>query len=326
MIAGIYGRKENMSENYSEHFNEIVDKAKAAGTPMRTVIAGADVDNILQGALDAQEDGFIEPILVGNYKKIMDTLERLGYTDRKFDIQPVSYDINVVQYAIEMVRAGNADALLRGNTQTRDFLLPILNKANHLLKKDSLVTHVVLMGVPDYDRLLAVSDVTLLINPTLKEKEGVIRNMVSALNMFGIDKPNVALLSLVEKPSFHMKDTVEAQTLVMEHNESPIANCNLAGPIAYDLIMSKKAAELKDYECPYCGEFDGIVVSSLISGNLMVKVLETNGGATGCGILMGSNIPIAITSRSDKKEETYLSLAACAAMFNSPNKKAYYGE
>ena len=91
----------------------------------------------------------------------------------------------------------------------------------------------------------------------------------------------------------------------------------MAGPIAYDLIMSKEAARLKGYDCPWCGEFDGIVVPNLSSGNMMVKVLQRNAGASGCGILVGARIPIAIASRSDEPEQSYLSLAACTAMWAS---------
>ena len=222
-----------------------------------------------------------------------------------------------MQYAIEMVRAGEADALMRGNTQTRDFLMPVLNKANHLIREDALVTHVVFLQVAGYERVLAISDVTLLINPPLEMRKKVVANMVRALKVFGVEKPNIALLSLVESPSFQMRDSVEDQTMVRQHASRPIADCNLVGPIAYDLIMSKEAARLKGYDCPFCGEFDGIVVPNLFSGNLLVKVLQRNAGATGCGILVGAKIPIAICSRADEPEQAYLSLAACTAMWAS---------
>lgn len=306
-----------MSETYAKEFDEIVEKAKAAKKPMRVALAGADVENMLVGLFDAAADGFVEPILIGNETKITALLDKLGLRDRSYELQPIDADANAVQYAIEMCNAGKADCLMRGNTQTRDFLMPVLNKANHLIKPDALVTHVVFLKVPDYDRLLAVSDVTLLINPTIEGRRGVAINMVKALKVFGVEKPNIALLSLVEKPSFQMRDTVEDQTLVREHARRPIADCNLAGPIAYDLIMSKEAARLKGYDCPWCGEFDGIVVPNLMSGNLLVKVLQRNAGATGCGILVGAKIPIAICSRSDESEQAYLSLAACAAMWDS---------
>ena len=306
-----------MSEVYAKEFDGIVAKAKAVRKPMRVALAGADVENMLRGLFDAQADGFAEPILIGNEEKIRTLLKKLDLEGRPFDLQPIGEDTNAVQYAIEMCNAGKADALMRGNTQTRDFLMPVLNKANHLIKPDALVTHVVFLKVPDYDRLLAISDVTLLINPSAEGRREVAKNLVHALKAFGVEKPNIALLSLVETPSFQMRDTVEDQTMVRDHQRRPIADCNLAGPIAYDLIMSKEAARLKGYDCPWCGEFDGIVVPNLMSGNLLVKVLQRNAGATGCGILVGAKIPIAICSRSDESEQAYLSLAACAAMWDS---------
>ncbi len=306
-----------MNNPYAKEFNTIIEKAKAARRPMRVAVAGADVENILRGLFAAQEDGFVEPILVGRESKITRMLEELGFSQRPYTLQPVGRDTDPVQFAIEMINAGDADALLRGNTQTRDFLMPVLNKANHLIKEDALVTHVVFLQVPGYEKLLAVSDVTLLINPSVQGRKEVVRNMVKALRVFDIQHPNIALLSLVEKPSYQMRDTVEDQTMVREHQSRPIADCELYGPIAYDLIMSKEAARLKGYDCPACGEFDGIVVPNLMSGNLMIKILQHNAGAQGCGILVGAKIPIAISSRSDAPEQTYLSLAACAAMWAS---------
>ena len=306
-----------MKIEYAEEFKGVGAKAKAAQKPMRVAIAGADVENILLGAFAAQEEGFVEPILVGREKKIREMLKRLGLEDRPYQLQPIDSSANAVQYAIEMIQAGQADALMRGNTQTRDFLMPVLNKANHLIRKDALVTHVVFLKVPGYERVLAISDVTLLIYPDEGERREVARNLVRALNVFGVEKPNIALLSLVETPSFQMRDTVEDDNIVRQHQRRPIADCNIVGPIAYDLIMSKEAARLKNYDCPYCGEFDGIVVPNLSTGNVMIKVLQRNAGATGCGILVGATIPIAICSRSDAPDQAFLSLAACAAMWAS---------
>ena len=306
-----------MKIEYAKEFDRVVEKARAARKPMRVAIAGADAENILLGAFAAQEDGFVEPILVGREKKIREVLKRLGLEDRSYQLQAVDGNTNSVQYAIEMIQAGQADALMRGNTQTRDFLMPVLNKANHLIRKDALVTHVVFLKVPGYEKLLAVSDVTLLIFPDESERREVAKNLVRALNVFGVEKPNIALLSLVEKPSFQMRDTVEDDNIVRQHKYRPIADCNIVGPIAYDLIMSKEAARLKGYDCPYCGEFDGIVVPNLSTGNVMIKVLQRNAGATGCGVLVGARIPIAISSRSDDPTQAYLSLAACTAMWAS---------
>ena len=314
-----------MSVEFAKEYESIVNKARAEGKRMRVALAGADSESILKGLFEAEADGFVEPILIGNYKKIQDMTERLGLKDRHYDLQPVDDSTNVVQYAIEMIKSGNADCLMRGNTSTRDLLMPVLNKANHLVRDDRLVTHVVFLKIPGYEKLLAVSDVTLLINPTADGRREVLKNIVRALRVFDITHPNIALLAMVEKPSFQMRDTVEDQTMVREHEQRPIADCNIAGPIAYDLIMSKEAARLKNFDCPYCGEFDGIVVPNLMSGNLLIKVLQMNAGAESCSILVGAKVPVAITSRSDSPDKAYLSLAACTAMWKDPDHK-YFGQ
>lgn len=306
-------RRIPMSLNYPEEFNILVEKAKAYGKPVRVAVAAADCENILKGVFAAQEEGFVYPILVGNEEKINKVLDAIGMRDRKYSVHVCHGGDNPVQYAIEMINSGDADVLMRGNTQTRDYLLPILNKMNHLVDPGKLVTHVTFLKVPDLNRVIGVSDVTLLINPTMDEKIEVLRNMTEAMKVLDINKPNIALLSMVEKPSFQMRDTVEDQTIVKNHLARPYADCNLAGPIAYDLIISKEAARLKGYDCPYCGEFDGIVAPNLMAGNLLVKVLEHNAGAKGFGVVVGAKVPIAIASRSDAPHDTFLSLAACVA-------------
>lgn len=306
-----------MSFEYPAEFQVIVDKAKALGRPLRVAVAAADCENILKGVFKAQEDGFVEPILVGNDVKIKAVLDKIGATNNKYSLHVCHGGDNPVQYAIEMINAGDADILMRGNTQTRDYLMPVLNKSNHLIKDNALVTHIAFLKIPGVKKIMGISDVTLLINPTMDEKIQILQNLVEGLKILNIEHPNIALLSMVEKPSYNMRDTVEDQTIVRKHKDKPYADCNIAGPIAYDLIISKEAAELKDFDCPYCGDFDGIVAPNLMSGNLMVKILQHNAGAVGFGMLVGAKIPIAIASRSDDPIHTYLSLAACVASFQN---------
>ena len=299
---------------YKTNFDFVVDKARAVEKPIRVAIAGADSENILLGAFEAEAAGFAELILVGNESRIVKMLKDLSRLTRNYTIVDVEEGKDVVQAAIDLVRAGEADVLMRGNTQTRDFLLPILDKKNDLIRKDKLLTQITMVKMPDYGRILAISDVTIIPNPDINQRKHVIKNMAGTFKALGYEHPNIAILSLVEKPTFHMIDTVEAQQIVMEHREKAIADCELVGPIAYDLIISKEAARLKGFDCPICGEFDGIVTPSLLAGNLLVKALQMHGHASSCGVIVGANIPIAITSRSDSKEQAYLSLAVCAAL------------
>ena len=123
-----------MSIEFPKEYEPIVEKARAGGKRMRVALAGADSESILKGLFEAEADGFVEPILIGNYKRIKTMVEKLGFQDRNFDLQPVDDSTNVVQFAIEMIKSGNADSLMRGNTSTRDFLMPVLNKTGETVK------------------------------------------------------------------------------------------------------------------------------------------------------------------------------------------------
>lgn len=293
-----------------QNFEQIVEKAKSTGRRNRVVIAGADAENILQGAFQAEEAGFAELILVGEGAKIEPLLDRLGLKGRRYELVEIQPGDNPTQRAIDLINQGEGDILMRGSTQTREFLLPLLDKKNGLRTK-RLITHIDLVSMPEYPKLIAIGDVTVTVRPTLNQKKDIIRNMTDTLRYVEDEKPNLALLALVEKPSFHMNDTIEARDLVKEHQRRPIADCNLVGPIAYDLILSKEAARLKGYDNPLCGDFDGIVAPSLLAGNLIVKCWQMHARARTCGVIVGAKIPCAITSRSDSADVAFLSLAFC---------------
>ena len=294
-------------------FNQIVERAKRSFRKMRVVIAGADAENILLGTFEAQDAGFATPVLVGEAEKIEPMLERLGLKDKPYSLVATQPGEDVVQAAVDVIRRGEGDVLMRGNTQTRDFLMALLDKKNEL-RTDKRLVHIDLVSMPEYPKLIAIGDVTVTIQPDIQQKKEIISRMTETLESVGYEKPNIALLSMVEEVNFHMKDTVEAQELVRSHADTPIANCNLVGPIAYDLILSKEAARLKNYDEPLCGNFDGIVVPSLLAGNLIVKCWQMHAKAKTCGVVVGAKVPVALTSRSDDKEVSFLSLAFCAAM------------
>ena len=296
-----------------KNFDRIVERAKQSFRRERVVIAGADAENILLGAFRAQEEGFATPILVGERDKIEAILTRLDLRDREYRLVETGPSDNVTQIAIDLINQGEGDVLMRGNIQTREFLIPLLDHKNNL-QTDKLLTHIDLVSMPEYPKLIAIGDVTVTIEPNLQQKKKIIQNMAETLELLGCEQPKLALLSMVEQVSFHMKDTIEAQELVRTHREHPLANCQLVGPIAYDLILSKEAARLKGYDCPLCGEFDGIIAPSLLAGNLIVKGWQMHAHATTCGVVVGAKIPVALTSRSDTPEVSFLSLAFCAAI------------
>ena len=297
-----------------ESFEGILERVPKMSCPMRVILAGADGENMIKGLFAAKEKGIAQPVLVGDRARTMTVLERFGLEREPYTMVDTPPGHNITQAAIDTLNAGGGDVLMRGNIPTRDFLMPVLDKTNRL-RTDRLMSHVSLASLPEYPKLLALSDMTVIIKPNMSQKKEIIRNTADALKAFGYENPKLALLSLVEKVTFHMQDTVEAQRLVAEQKQRPFADCELWGPIAYDLILSKEAARLKDYDCPYSGGgFDGIIAPDLSTANVLVKSWLIHAHAVTCGAVVGARVPIALTSRSADEEETYLSIVFCAVL------------
>ena len=306
---------------YEKEFDFVIQRAKSLDRPARMVVAGAECENIVKAVFEAEAQGFCQPILVGAKERILTMLKALGLYERNYVISDVpDYVVSdphsdhhpYVMRAISIINNGLGDVLVRGNTSTRNFLMPILDKKNNL--STGLVSEVALLKVPYYDKVLALSDVSVLINPSEGQRKKVVKNIVDVLNHLGIQRPKIAVLALVEKPSFHMRDTVEAQNIVRSHIIDPIADCELAGPIPWDLIVSKEAARLKGYDNPHCGEFDAVLMPNVMAGNTVMKVLTMSANVNACGVLAGTKVPVAITSRSSMEEQVFLSLCVAAAM------------
>ncbi len=309
---------------YEKEFDFVIQRAKSLERRARMVVAGADCENILKAVFEAEAQGFCRPILVGDEEKITKMLKKLGLFEREYVISHVqNFEFTndhhpYMTRAVDIINNGLGDILVRGNTSTRNFLMPILDKKHGLAT--GLVSEVALLKVPYYDKVLALSDVSVLINPSEGQRKKVVKNIVYVLEHLGIKRPKIGVLALVEKPSFHMRDTVEAQNIVRSHRMEPIADCELVGPIPWDLIVSKEAARLKGYDCPYCGEFDAVLMPSAMAGNTVMKVLTMSANVNACGVLAGTKVPVAIASRSSSEEQAYLSLCVAAAMLYEDRK------
>ena len=208
-----------------KNFDNIISRVPKLDSPLRVVLAGSDGENMLQGLFQAQKEGFVQPVLVGDRARTMVQLEKLGLDKEPYTMVDTPPGHNVTQAAIDIIHCGDGDILMRGNLPTRDFLMPVLDKKNGL-RTERLMSHVSLVSIPEYPKLLALSDMTIIVNPNPTQKKAIIKNTADALKAFGYENPKLALMALVENVNFHMPDTIEAQRLVSRSSTpSPTASC-----------------------------------------------------------------------------------------------------
>lgn len=306
-----------------KNFDDLISLVPHRDRPLRVVLAGADSDELLQGVFRAQSEGLYDkPILVNKKGRLGERLERLGLDKEPHILMETDPSHSVSGAAIDVVRYGDADILMRGGVLAHDFLAPLMDHTTGLRKEGRIMSHVSLATLPEYPKLIALADMAVIIQPDLSKKRAIIRNTVEALDALGIERPKLALMSLVEKGTFRMQDTVEAQSLVYEQSRRPFVDAELWGPISYDLIISPEAARMKRYECPWTGGgFDGIIAPELTTANTLLKSWLIHAKSTVCGAVIGAKVPIAFTSRYATSEEAYLSLAFCAILHDYYQKK-----
>ncbi len=175
------------------------------------------------------------------------------------------------------------------------------------------MSHIFVMKIPSYPRLMLISDAAINIYPDLNDKKDIVQNAVDlALNM-GIKYPKVAILSAVETVSSKMQSTLDAAALCKMADREQIRGGILDGPLAFDNVVSIEAAKVKGITSVVAGRADVLIVPDLESGNMLVKQLEYLSNAQSAGIVLGAKVPIILTSRSDTLV-TRLASSALAAI------------
>lgn len=295
-----------------KNFQEIIDKVKGTPSKKRMVIAAAGEEHTLQAAIHAKNEGIITPILVGDKKEIDKILNALGENIPKEDIYDVSDVVKAAEKAVELVREGKGDFLMKGFLDTSVILKAVVNKESGL-GKGSVMSHFTMFEVPNYEKILVVVDGGMVTYPTLEQKKAIIENTVGVLNSYGYEEPKVGVLACVEKVNPKMPETVEADALAKMNINGELTGCTVAGPISYDCAMDKEIAKTKKYESPVAGNADILVAPNIHAGNIMGKMLAVTCEAKMAGFIVGAKCPIVLTSRGSSTEEKYLSIVMSAA-------------
>ena len=288
--------------------NELVEQARRTGKK-RLAVAAADEVEILRAAEEARREGFAEPILVGDAPSISSACDKAGLEANNYTIVDFPNARDAAQECCRMIRRGNADLIVKGAIKTGDFMKAILDKQDGLVAND-LLSHVAVFEIPDFDRLLFVTDAAINIMPTLSEKAKIIQNAVNLAHNIGYEIPRVACLAAVEVVNADkMPDTVESAALSMMSIRGQLTGCLVDGPLALDVAISAQAAEIKGLKSPVAGRADILLAPEIVSANVLYKSLTCFAKAKVAAIVTGTIAPVILTSRADDHSTKFLSIA-----------------
>lgn len=291
-----------------KNFDQLLEAATAQKT-MRLAVAAAQDPEVLGAVAKAAEMGLIEPILVGDRQKIVElcALEQLECGNFEIIDEP---DLEAsARISVQLVRDGKSDFLMKGLIDTSILLKAVLNR-DYGLRTDSQLSHVMLYDLPTYHKLLFLTDGGMNIEPTLAEKATIIRNALSAAHALGMQTVKVACLAAKEKVNEKMPATVDARALENMCREGAFGDGALVeGPLAFDLAVSKEAAEIKGFKSEIAGDVDVLLVPNIEVGNGIGKALTYLANAESAGIIMGARVPVVLVSRADSAEVKLYSIA-----------------
>ena len=262
----------------------------------------------LEGALEADRLGLVQALLIGPEARIRALADECGLDLTGLRIVDVPHSHAAADRAVELARAGEVEALMKGSLHSDELLGAVVN-AQTGLRTERRVSHVFVLDVPRYPKPLLITDAAINVAPDFDAKVDIVQNAIDLAQALGIDRPKVAVLSAVETVTPKLRSSMDAAALSKMADRGQITGGLVDGPLAFDNAVSLAAAKTKGIESQVAGDADILVVPDLESGNMLAKQLEYLGGAQAAGLVMGAQVPIVLTSRADSAHSR---IASCA--------------
>ena len=282
---------------HNDAFAKILRRCEGIPPVRCAIVHPCDRDSLL-GAVEAAKRGLIEPVLVGPEDKIRAVALGQGVDLSPYRIISTEHSHEAAEKAVALARAGEVEALMKGSLHTDELMAAVVPSATGL-RTARRVSHVFIMDVPAYPRMLLVTDAAINIAPCARDKADIVQNAIELAHVLGIEQPRVAILAAVETVNPDMQATVDAAMLCKMADRGQITGGVLDGPLGFDNAISEEAARTKKIVSPVAGKADILLVPDLEAGNMVAKQLQYLAGADSAGIVLGTRVPIVLTSRAD---------------------------
>ena len=295
-------------------FEEIFAELKGRGAKKRMVAAWGVDSHTIAAAAKAVDLGLADVTLVGDQERIAEACKEEGVDMSIFTIVHNPDELPSVAQAVQMIREGQGDFLMKGLCSTDKFLRAILNKETGLLPPKGTLTHCTTLEIPSYHKLLFVGDVAVIPAPDIKQKQVIMECLVKTAKAVGVEKPKVAILAATEQVLSSQPATIEAAMLSKMVERGQIKGCIADGPLALDVAIDQESVDIKGLVSPVAGDADCLLFPNIESGNVFYKAnSKLVPGVKQSGILVGAKVPCVLSSRADSID-TKLNSIAIAAM------------
>ena len=300
-------------------YDRLIAEAKRTTAAKAIVVHPCD-ETSLRGAVEAAAMGLISATLVGPAAKINNVAREHNLDIGKCELVDVAHSDAAASKAVELIRAGQGELLMKGSLHTDELMRPVTASATGL-RTERRISHVFIMDVPTYPETLFITDAAINIFPDLDAKRDIVQNAIDLFTQIGLGKPRVAILSAVETVTTKIPSTIDAAALCKMADRGQITGAILDGPLAFDNAIDPEAARIKGIHSPVAGRAQILVVPDLEAGNMLAKNLVYLSKADSAGLVLGARVPIVLTSRADSVRSRMASCAA-AVLYAAARRKS----
>ncbi|PWY56706.1 phosphate acetyltransferase [Legionella qingyii] len=280
-------------------------------------------EDSLEGAIEANHLGLIDPVFIGPKSKIQDIAKSIKADIGDYELIDIAESQVAAEKAVQLARERKVAALMKGSLHTDELMHAVIKKENGLRTRRR-ISHAFIMAIEKYHKPFIVTDAAINIAPDLMVKKDIIQNAVDLFHAFSKEiVPKVALLSAVETVHPEMTSTTDAACLAKMAEREQITGAIVDGPFAYDNVFSLHAAQTKNIKSTVIGDVDIFVVPNLEAGNILAKQMVLIADALSAGIILGAAVPIILTSRSDNIRSRIASCAVAVMMANAKKTREY---
>ena len=295
-------------------FSDIFASLASRGAKKRMIAAWGVDSHTIVAASKAVDLGIVEVTIVGDSPMVARVCTEEGIDVFKFTLVDNPVEQSAVAEAVDLIRQGKGDILMKGLCSTDKFLRAILNKDTGLLPPKGTLTHVGVIENPNYHKLLFLGDMAVIPAPDFKQKQIIMGHLVATAHSAGIELPKVAIIAASEQMLTSMPACMEAAQLAKMVDRGQIKGCIADGPLALDVAIDKESCEIKGLVSPVGGDADCLLFPNIESANVFYKVnSKLVRGVKQSGMMVGAKVPCVLSSRADSIE-TKLNSIAVAAM------------
>lgn len=292
-------------------FGQLTSHLKSLNRRKRIAVVCANDPNTEYAIVRALDEGIAEFLMIGD-SAVLSQYQLLKKYPQYVHVVHIENPDDAAREAVKIVREGGADILMKGIINTDNLLRAILDKEKGLLPKGKVLTHLAMMQIPTYDKLLFFSDAAVIPRPTLQQRIEMIWYAIATCHRFGIQRPRIALIHCTEKVSAKFPHSLDYVNIVELAEAGEFGDVIIDGPLDVRTSCEQASGEIKGIVSPINGQADVLIFPNIESGNTFYKSVSLFAKAEMAGVLQGPVCPVVLPSRSDSGLSKYYSIAmAC---------------